>query len=581
MAAYAALVSLARSLHQILDLEPHIDLLHKDKIVSLHEKVDYIVTFFEDYSEKHRGAHDRVGKEIRNAAYEAQDFMDSYLCSVSTTTHDDRSCSVSLDRDLDMAFERIDFIWEETTKMKKRDTTEYIRSRSFSSPVDHSSTADQITENKVVEFDDDLNAVKERLYEDSAKLQIIPIVGMGGIGKTTLARRAYEDSLFAQYFDIFAWATVSGEYQRRDTLSQLLQSLKKYTTDRNQQSDESEAQLEKQVYQNLFGRRYLIVIDDIWNTKAWDDLKMVFPNDDNGSRILLTTRISDVAVYAGSSSIPIHQMKLLNEDQSWKLLQENIFGQESCPLHLVELGKKVARNCRGLPLTIVVVAGLLLSSGNMKEEELWESIFENISSIESTIPEQCSKILCLSYDRLPLRLKPCFLYIAAFPEDFEIDVSKLIMLWVAEGFLKPSIQSKCLEDVGKRCLEDLVNRNLVLVSKKGPDGNLVAVGIHDLLRKICITKAEQEGFLHHVSSTRNFCNDAIENPKRRLSSHFRRRFWEIEIQDSSVRSIFHQDLVLTKSSPKFRRLSILDSPHVVWCNLSKVSSTFLNLRCSR
>ncbi|XP_075491048.1 putative disease resistance RPP8-like protein 2 [Primulina tabacum] len=225
--------------------------------------------------------------------------------------------------------------------------------------------------------------------------------------------------------------------------------------------------------------------------------------------------------------------------------------------------------------------GLLLSSGNMMEEELWESIFENISSIESTIPEQCSKILCLSYDRLPLRLKPCFLYIAAFPEDFEIDVSKLIMLWVAEGFLKPSKESKCLEDVGKRCLEDLVNRNLILVSKKGPDGNLVAVGIHDLLRKICIRKAEEEGFLHHVAPKRNVCTDTIENPKRRLSSHFGPRFWEIEKQDSSLRSIFFWNSVRTKSSPKFRLLSVLDSPHVVWCNLSKVSSTFFNLRCSR
>ncbi|XP_073318137.1 putative late blight resistance protein homolog R1C-3 [Primulina huaijiensis] len=259
--------------------------------------------------------------------------------------------------------------------------------------------------------------------------------------------------------------------------------------------------------------------------------------------------------------------------------EEKIFGQESCPLHLVELGKKVARNCRGLPLTIVVVVGLLLSSGNMMEEELWESIFENISSIESTIPEQCSKILRLSYDWLPLRLKQCFLYIAAFPEDFEIDVSKMIMLWVAEGFLKPSKQSTCLEDVGKGCLEDLVNRNLVLASKKGVDGNLLALGIHDILRKICITKAEQEGFLHHVSSTRNDCNDTIENPKRRLSALNTQSFGELHTQDSSTRSIFSEIELDATCTPNFRRLSILNSPYVTWLDLSEVLiSTFVNLR---
>ncbi|XP_073295601.1 putative late blight resistance protein homolog R1A-10 [Primulina huaijiensis] len=530
MAAYAALLSVVRSLHQILDLEQHID------------------------------PHDAWS---------------------SSEAHRDHE--VSLDRDLDMAFERIDFIWDETTKMKNRNTAEDLRSRTFSSPVDHSSTV-EVAANKVVEFDDDLNAIKECVYEDSSKLQIIPIVGMGGIGKTTLARRTYEDSLRAQYFDILGWTTVSGEYQRRDILLELLQSFKKYTTDRNERSGESEAQLATLVHKNLSGRRYLIVIDDIWSTKAWDDLKMSFPDNDNGSRILLTTRLSDVAVYAGSSGIPIHQMKLLNEDQSWKLLEEKVFGKESCPLHLVELGKKVARNCRGLPLTIVVVAGLLLSSGNKMEEELWKSLLENISSMESTISVQCSKILCLSYDWLPLRFKPCFLYIAAFPEDFEINVSDLIMLWVAEGFLKQSSQSKCLEDVGKGCLKDLVNRNLIIVSKKGPDGEAVAVGIHDLLRKICITKAEEDGFFHHVSSTRNVWNDAIENPKRRLRAHSSHILEESETQDSSVRSIFYQkEKILAKwnfptLSPKFRHLSVLNSPSVIWLDLSRVISAFVNLR---
>ncbi|XP_073125181.1 putative late blight resistance protein homolog R1A-3 [Henckelia pumila] len=575
MSAYAAFLALARSLREILSLRRYVDPLDKPKIRSLSKKVDFIVTFLENYSDKHHGTLDCVGNGIRKAAFEAQDFMDLYLCSVSPDDDDWSSSSeadgeeLNLDRDLTMASERIGFVWEELMKMKDSDAAQDLRSVSFSSPIDHSST----TKKMVVGFDEDLIAIKERLYEDAAELQIIPIVGMGGIGKTTLARRAYEDSILSdQYFDKCAWITVSQEYQRRDILSGLLKYLK------NQQSDDSEAELAKLVYQNLLGRRYLIVIDDMWSTEAWDDLKMIFPNDGNGSRILLTTRLLDVASHAGSS---VHQMKCLDEDQSWKLLQERVFGQQSCPPQLVDIGKKIAENCGGLPLTIVVVAGvLLLSSGQVMREQLWENVLENMTSREPTIALQCSKILCFSYDRLPLRLKPCFLYIAAFPEDSEIDAPKLIKLWVAEGFLKPNHQFKCLEDVGEGYLEDLVNRSLLFVIKKGPDGKLKTVGIHDMLREICIRKAEEEGFLHHVSSETNSRTESIKNPHRRLKIYSKKICLEWDILDSSVRSILL--VTETLNGPTLylcsRHICILDAPRVTLPSFSNVVSIFINLR---
>ncbi|XP_073037627.1 putative late blight resistance protein homolog R1A-3 isoform X2 [Primulina eburnea] len=565
-AAYAALLAVARSLREILDLDKYIDPLHKEKFFSLKEKVDFIVSFLEDFSDKYQETLGLEGNGIRKAAYEAQDFMDSYQCS--------EEADLNLDRDLTMASERIGFIWEEMMKMNNGDTAKDLRSVSYSFPVDRSSTVQATAKKMVVGFDDDLLVIKERLYEDSAKLQIIPVVGMGGIGKTTLARKAYDDSILSQYFDKCAWITVSQEYQRREVLSGLLKSLK------NEQSNENEAELAKLVYQSLFGRRYLIVIDDIWSTKAWDDFKVTFPDDGSGSRILLTTRLLDVASHARSSDAPVHQMKCLNNDQSWKLLQESVLEQQSCPLQLVEVGKKIAENCGGLPLTIVVVAGLLLSSGNVMREEVWENVSENISSKEPTIALQCSKILCFSYDRLPLRLKPCFLYIAAFPEDSEIDVSKLIKLWVAEGFLKPNDQFKWLEDVGEHYLEDLVNRSLLLVSKKGPDGKLETVGIHDMLREICITKAEEEGFLHGVSSKTNSRTEIIGNPYRRLRIHCTEHFQEWKILDSSVRSVlfFSEKYQRPRIDLRSRHVGVLDAPQVTWPKLSHVISTFVNLR---
>ncbi|XP_073297518.1 putative late blight resistance protein homolog R1A-3 [Primulina huaijiensis] len=578
-AVYAALLSLARSLRQILDLEKYIDPLHKERIVSLHENVSFIINFLEDYSDKCcDGTLDLVGNGIRKASFEAQDFMDSYMCSIpknkSRSSSSEANCDkvMNLDRDLNMALERINFILEESIKMNNG-TAEDVRSRTYSSRVDHPSTLKTTARNIIVGLDDDLNKIKERLYESSSTLRIIPIVGMGGIGKTTLARRAYEGLLRTQHFDICSWITVSAEYKRREMLSVLLQKSEK------ELSDQSDEKLKTLVYQHLMGRRYLVVIDDIWSTKVWDDLRVIFPDDGSGSRILLTTRLSDVAIYAGCSSDLLHQMDFLNKDQSWKLLQEMIFGQESCPLHLEEIGKKIALNCGGLPLTIVLVAGLI-SIGNTREE-VREKISKNISSMEPTIELQCSKVICLSYDRLPLWLKPCFLYITAFPEDSEVYVSKLINLWVAEGFLKPSDHEfSYLEDVGERYLEDLVNKNLILVNKKGRDGKPETVGMHDLLREICITKAEEEGFFHYISSKKNAWNDVAHNPNRRISINCTQDFHEWRIQDSSTRSV----LLFSKRNSESRlylscrQLSILDASNITWPNFSDVISTFINLR---
>ncbi|XP_073126323.1 putative late blight resistance protein homolog R1A-10 [Henckelia pumila] len=247
-------------------------------------------------------------------------------------------------------------------------------------------------------------------------------------------------------------------------------------------------------------------------------------------------------------------MSFINEDQSWELLQHKVFGQQSCPLQLVEVGKKIAKNCGGLPLTIVVVAE------NVMREEVWENVSENISSREPTIALQCSKILCFSYDRLRLRLKPCFLYIAAFPEDSEIDVSKLLRLWVAEGFLKPNDGFKCLEDVGEHYLEDLVKRSLLLVSRKGPDGKLETVGIHDMMREICLAKAEEERFLFNTNSSTYF----IENPCRRLLIHSIDDFWDEESRLRSVVISPRAYYYLSRLNLRSRHICILDTSMVRW-----------------
>ncbi|KAL9167334.1 hypothetical protein ABFS82_05G089800 [Erythranthe guttata] len=329
----------------------------------------------------------------------------------------------------------------------------------------------------------------DKLTGQQSNLRIIPIVGMGGIGKTTLARNAYVK--FMKHFDIRAWVTVSQNYNVREILIEILLCINKAES-RETLSAKSEGELGVKVHQSLWGRRYLIVMDDIWSVEVWDKVNLFFPdNVGQRSRIMITTRLSDVASIGSHGVV----MDFLNEDKSWDLLCKSILEEEEeCPPELEEIGKKIAKNCEGLPLSIVVIGGHLAKSKRTREH--WEYVSENIKKIvNSEDDERCLKVLQLSYNHLPVHLKPCFLYMGVFPEDKKIRVSWLVKLWVSEVFVKP-IKGKSLEVVSREYLQELCDRNLILVHERGSYGNIKFCKIHDLLRELCLREAEKEKFLY-------------------------------------------------------------------------------------
>ncbi|XP_057763787.1 putative late blight resistance protein homolog R1C-3 [Salvia miltiorrhiza] len=358
-----------------------------------------------------------------------------------------------------------------------------------STPLDSSRSSSIPQQNSMVGADDVKLQLMDKLTSDLLHLQIIPIVGMGGSGKTTLARSVYEERLIKEHFDICAWATISQEYVIRDIFAVVLRQFNIGVAD-----DLNEHELGEKLYKHLYGRRYLIIMDDMWSIDAWDRVRNYFPNNENGSRIVVTTRLSDLAsTLPNSNSLG---MELLDEAHSWELLSKTVFGKEGCPLELEEIAKKIGKSCKGLPLSIVVVGGLLAKSKH--ERKFWEYIGENLNaSINLEDDECCLKILYMSYKQLPIHLKPCFLYMGVFPEDKKIKISKLIKYWVAEGFVK-SVSGKSLEEIAKEYLKDLIGRNLVLRSTRNLEGKKWCQ-IHDLLRDLCLREAQKERFYNSAS----------------------------------------------------------------------------------
>ncbi|XP_047978801.1 putative late blight resistance protein homolog R1A-10 [Salvia hispanica] len=326
-------------------------------------------------------------------------------------------------RELDSAMEQLKLVEMEDRKMPQELHSAMEQLKLVLEMEDRKMPSGSSSSSKnavVVGIDEDLMQLKDRLTRMKKKREIVPIVGMGGVGKTTLSRKLYEDPLIVDHYAYRAWTTVSQDYNMRQVLKSLLRCIT------GKECDQPTDELKDLLYKSLFGSKYLIVLDDIWSTRFWDEIKME----------------SDVANYASSSS-PQHQVRLLSDSKSWNLLHQLVFGEKEFPLVLQEIGRKIAKGCGGLPLAISVIGGLL--SKMERSEDVWRKIGEIVIAAISGSDEQCYSILSLSYNHLPNHLKPCFLYMGAFPENFEIRGSRLVYMWIAEGFVKSN---------GERSLEE-------------------------------------------------------------------------------------------------------------------------------
>ncbi|XP_027075767.1 putative late blight resistance protein homolog R1B-17 [Coffea arabica] len=343
----------------------------------------------------------------------------------------------------------------------------------------------------LVGLDEEVKTITNRLTKGLKKRDIVSIVGMAGLGKTTLANTVYHHPSILNHFHIRACCTVSQVYSRHNLLVQILCSVVysfadhsvKVSPDKYLRMDEDDlaAELKKVLSRNM----YLIVLDDVWDIEAWNLLKDSLPDDSNGSRILFTSRFQNLSLQFKPDSKPYHLRQLTGEE-CFALLQRKIFGKKNCPSTLTKVLIQIASKCKGLPHTIVIFAGIL----SRIEQYCWQEFADSLSSSTPVKTEP----LELSYSHLPEYLKPCLLYFGAFREDQDIPVRRLLWLWISEGFVQKT-EGKSLDDMAEDYLMDLVSRSLVTVTKQRTTGGAKTCQIHDLVHEFCLAKAKHESFL--------------------------------------------------------------------------------------
>ncbi|KAM3217779.1 hypothetical protein P3L10_027222 [Capsicum annuum] len=454
--AHAAVVSLQQKLHEMLVDENFWFVMLDKNFRFLREVVSFWHAFLEDSLSKRNApeAVEHLESRVKYLGTQLLDRINLYELEKRSPDFNPLNSKVFPDYIVTAASDSI-----KEYLMKVMNGPNDIDALTTWNTVESDSECTPHLQDTVLDHDNDLLTIKSRLIGRPSKLDVVSIIGMGGIGKTTLARQVYDDIYMEHHFYIRAWITVSQMHQCREMLLGILRYFSLVNDNTYRKSTE---ELAEQVYRSLKGRRYLIAMDDVWDTNAWDDMKRSFPDDKNGSRVILTSRLAN-----------------------------------TCPSELEKATMQVVEKCEGLPLAIVVVAEFCSKISKMRSR--WEDVAHKIGQVACRDTEECLNLLVLSYNHLPQRLKPCFLYMGAFPKNFEISVSRLIKLWIAAEFVKCTPE-KDFEEVAEGYLRDLIDRSLIMVKKRTSGGKVKTCEVHDLLHDLIIRESRKDRSIHFTKS---------------------------------------------------------------------------------
>jgi disease resistance protein RPM1 len=447
--------------------------------------------------------------QVTNVAHQAEDIIDEYSFLTSQALvinnffkrkfHQAKSFAAwqSLSSQIDQVETRI----QRLSTMKDRysisigvpgrsSTLQYTRQLSLSD-VAYLSDDTEIVGNA-----NEIGRLTRWLLSERQQRSIMSILGMGGLGKTTVASIIYKNKRITRMFDCFAWVTLSQNCQVETLLRQIMKQLiDQIAYMAGGIETMSHVRLIEELQSYLRDKKYLIVLDDVWDINDWLFLNCAFVRNNRGSRVLVTTRRKDAASLADDGLVV--ELKLLPYTEAWNLFCQKAFRRledKICPVNLRAWAEKIVKKCQGLPLAIVAI-GSLLSYREVEEKE-WSSFHNQLSWQLCNNPDLSwiMSVLNLSLHDLPSYLKNCFLYCSLFPEEYMIQRIWISRIWISEGLVEERGAGTTMEEVAECYLKELTQRSLLEVAERNVYGRARSFRIHDLVRDACLIVAKREKF---------------------------------------------------------------------------------------
>ncbi|XP_057812410.1 putative late blight resistance protein homolog R1A-10 [Salvia miltiorrhiza] len=522
MAAYGAAASLKNTILRILQSSRISHVSHSTQILQpAYDEMDRlqrVLLKLDDTScSKIRAKVNAVDERIKEVVWEFEDLLESHVLHQILPQLESERDSLSFSVDLQSLQHRVDCFVEMVTMMEE----EYIiemenmpeeEGLPISSRIDFGG----MIKSKMVGSSDHFEKVRKYLLQETNN-EPYSIIGMAGVGKTTLAKHIFKDPSIQSHFEFRAWVNVGRKCELYELLRCVLAQVDPNTYQKLTQRDDDEAEFVGILKESLKDKKCLIVLDDVWEKQGANLFQNCLREENIVGRIqfLLTSRQKMAFMHDR-----YERVGLLNEEESTKLLGEKVFGEEGFPPQLKELGEKIAKKCEGLPLMIVTVAELLSKAD--KTSKYWTEVLKKRSPIFVDAYNQISEVLFPSYDYLPQYLKMFFLYMGASRSYRNFDVSTLNILLSAEGFFQPIGEGNF-----RTCFENLsVSYHLVLTTNEYWFWDR-KYRVHSCWQHVCKEEASRIKFLHVLQS----CDDVIKD-QRRLCVHWNSLFCFKQVCDS-------------------------------------------------
>ncbi|TYJ41502.1 hypothetical protein E1A91_A03G026100v1 [Gossypium mustelinum] len=319
---------------------------------------------------------------------------------------------------------------------------------------------------------------------DGEDIPVLPIVGIGGIGKTTLAQLVFNEESVKSHFELRIWVCVTEDFDIKQLMIKIIKSATGMKC-----KDMNKEELRKDLQDCLNGKRFFMVLDDVWNddNKKWSELKDLLCGGAQGSRIIVTTRIRNVATITGT--ILPYDLEHLSYENCLSLFLKLAFkeGEEKQHDNLVRIGEGIVQKCKGVALAVKTLGSLLCST---RVQHDWELVRDSELVKLKQEENDILPALKLSYDHLPWYLKQCFAFCSVFPKDFEFNAIFLIRLWMANGFLQSPYENEKPEDIGNRYVQELLSRSFF---QQFEDKFFTfTFKMHDLVHDLALSVAQNE-----------------------------------------------------------------------------------------